>query len=400
MMVTGGRMPFARAGEMGVGGGKMTQPARLQPSVRAELNAAEKAAPKPDAPFARYAEEYPPVGPPEQRIDPKSGKPYLGKAETPEAAEFMKARAKIVKDMQTRGYTPYYDPAKRFHADPSKYPARTVETLQELPAKPETLAKHLENIGAPETRQRLQEAYRKGTKLGDSKDWYAMGQLEADFIKTLGAKKGREAFLDRFGTSMAATTGGADPTSNLLMSSYGNYLRAHYMPYPKAAYEMPSPIGGRYVTGNMTMHHKMLSEGGYAGIGASNPKRHNFARNFIGDLNAATIDEQMTAGMVPGMTKPPPGQYGIYERVLGEEAKKLGIKPANFQDVAWIGFKGTQGKSMISHVNDAIERTHRLTGMPRKEIVERALIKGEIPLYGLGGMIMLEAARETTGDRQ
>lgn len=40
---------------------------------------------------------------------------------------------------------------------------------------------------------------------------------------------------------------------------------------------------------------------------------------------------------------------------------------------------------MINQVNDAIERTHRLTGMPREEIVRRGIIRNEIPVYGLGG---------------
>lgn len=30
---------------------------------------------------------------------------------------------------------------------------------------------------------------------------------------------------------------------------------------------------------------------------------------------------------------------------------------------------------------NAIERTHRLTGMPREDIVRRGLVRGEIPLY-------------------
>jgi hypothetical protein len=38
---------------------------------------------------------------------------------------------------------------------------------------------------------------------------------------------------------------------------------------------------------------------------------------------------------------------------------------------------------MISHVNDAIERTHRLTGMPRDEVFRRGVIRKEIPMYGL-----------------
>ena len=40
------------------------------------------------------------------------------------------------------------------------------------------------------------------------------------------------------------------------------------------------------------------------------------------------------------------------------------------------------------HVNDAIERTRRLTGMPRDEIVRRGLVRGEIPIYGLGGLAL------------
>jgi len=42
-----------------------------------------------------------------------------------------------------------------------------------------------------------------------------------------------------------------------------------------------------------------------------------------------------------------------------------------------------------SHVNDAIERTHRLTGMPRDEIVRRGIVRDEIPIYGLGGLAVM-----------
>jgi hypothetical protein len=41
---------------------------------------------------------------------------------------------------------------------------------------------------------------------------------------------------------------------------------------------------------------------------------------------------------------------------------------------------------MMGHVNDGIERAHRLTGMQRDEIVRRGVIRGEIPLYGGAGL--------------
>ncbi len=39
---------------------------------------------------------------------------------------------------------------------------------------------------------------------------------------------------------------------------------------------------------------------------------------------------------------------------------------------------------MINSINRSIETTHRLTGMPRDEIVRRGLIRKEIPMYGIG----------------
>src|SRR6202051_55703 len=44
---------------------------------------------------------------------------------------------------------------------------------------------------------------------------------------------------------------------------------------------------------------------------------------------------------------------------------------------SWAGFKGENGQPMIQAVNDSVERTHRLTGMPRSEIVRRGIVKGD-----------------------
>jgi hypothetical protein len=62
---------------------------------------------------------------------------------------------------------------------------------------------------------------------------------------------------------------------------------------------------------------------------------------------------------------------GLYEKVLHEEAAKAGVPLQNFQDVGWAGFKNGKdkenagGEPMIHTVNEAIERTHRLPGMPK-----------------------------------
>lgn len=353
--------------------------------------------------YPQYAEKYPDVGPAVTAIDPKSKKEYLAKQLTPEAEAFAKDRLNIQADMDANGYTPFFDPAKRFHVDPKHYPPN-LDTTTIVPAKQSTIDKHMLNIGSEDARARLQAAYKFGSEMPNTTDWYALGQLEKQFIKELGAKEGREAFQNKIATSMAATTGGADPTSNWLMAMYGNYLHANKLPYPQAAYEIPSPIGGRYVTGNMAQHKKFFDAGGFSAIGEANPKRHNFAQDFTGNRNAATMDEQMVSGMTPGVNVPPAGTYGLYERVLAEEAKKAGVPPQNFQDVGWSGFKGMKdknyksGEPFIQTVNESIERTHRLTGMPRDEIVRRGIIKSEIPMYvGAGSLGMSAIADQSRG---
>lgn len=342
------------------------------------------------APYPHLAERYPDVPEPVLAQDKKSGKEYLAKGESPEVKQFMKDRLAIQKQMDEQGYDPYFPPQERFDADPSRYPRETETLTNNVPARPETQAKY-SHLMQPETLARLDEAMQRGMQIPGADRWYQMGQLEKAFIDELGEDAGREAFKERFAKAMAATTGGADPTGNLLAAHYGNYLRATGKEYPSAAWQMPSPVGGRYITGNMEMHRK-LSEPGAALNPDTNPKRYDFQDNFLGHENHATIDEQMMSILEPGGPQAPPNNaYGMYEQPVHEIAKQRGVSPREAQGLMWAGAKqdklgGTfrAGKPMIETVNEAIERTHRLTGMPKDEIVKRGLIKGEIPLYGVG----------------
>lgn len=360
--------------------------------------------PPPERPlFPEYAEEYPAAGSPEWRIDKNTGEGYFGKQLTPEAKAFAKARENVIEDMQRYGYEPFFDVSKRSNVDPANYPPN-VDTTTIIPKKQATIDKHMAEIGSDEARARLQAAYARGKEMPNTDRWYALKQLEDEFIKELGVDAGRKAFQDRVATSMAATTGGADPTSNFLMAMYGNYLRNQHPDVPWSyvpeTHQMPYPIGGRYAAGNMAMHEKVFDQGGFAALGERNPKRHNFSQDFTGNLGAGTMDEQMVSGMTPGKLVPPKGTYGLYERVLAEEAAKVGVPPAEFQGIGWSGFKNmkdptyTQGKPFIEHINESIERTHRLTGMPKDEIMRRGLIYGQIPMYAVMGSIGLGALAE------
>lgn len=332
---------------------------------------------------AKVAANYPDTAPPVLAKDPKTGKEFLQKQNSAEAQAVEKARKAAQKEIDKGNYTPYFNVEDRFYADASKYPLQGRTVTDALPKKQATIDKYTAEFDTPEARERLTTAFREGSKDPNAKDWYAMGQLEAEFIKEFGEKKGREMFKERFADAMSATTGGADPTANLLMASYGNFLRQKGVPQPTAAYEFPYPIGGRFASGNMAMYDKVINQG--AGLqAAKTPKRFDFSANFMGHRDRATIDEQMSGGFRPGLLVPPGDSYGVFEKVVHDLAKAEGVMPANFQDVAWKGLKGVPGKPMIQHVNEAIERTARVTGKRPEEVVRDSLVRGTHPLYSLG----------------
>lgn len=343
---------------------------------------------------------YPKTGPGKPMINER-GKPYFEKVHTPEEAALKKRLHATQRDIKAGHYKPYFDVSKRYDVDVSKYPAGKTTLKEAVPRTAKSIEKYenlIKELG-PEMKKRLRAVFKKGDKIPNSEDWYFMGQLEKEFIGELGEEAGRARFKYQFADSMAATTGGADPTSNFRMAMYGNYLEANKLPFPEHGYQMPHPIGGRYVGGNMAQRKKM-AETNQAGTWTGfeprkNPKRHNFSRDFIGDEMAATIDEQMSTAMVPGMKLPPGPSYGLYEGVMHQVAKQQGVAPRGFQDVAWAGAKGMdEGKPMIQVTNESIERTARETGLTPKEVVIQGIIHSRIPMYGTAGLLGMGAMNE------
>lgn len=397
----------------GVGalGGRQIQPTLPKPGVRpgggdyGDLMPGSQEwrdAPNPAALYPQYAAEYPPVGPPLMQPKDKPSYPgemYAAKRPTPEAAAFAKNRQAIIKDMEANDYPRYFDPEQRFSVDPAHYPLN-VDTRTLLPKTPEVVARNLDKVGTPQMRANLQDAYAKGVALGGdgprstTADWYQMGQLEKELTDALGPQAGRAAFRENLATPMAATTGGMNPQSNLIAAGYYNYLRSRGEPWPLPN-QWPTPVGAQYGEQLGATAQKIADAGGFAGLGGANPKRHNFAADFMGHTDRPTLDEQMTKVMEPGKTSPT--WYGVNEAILAQEAAKAGVSPVRFQEVGWHGIKNTSGTPFIDTVNAAIERNHRLTGMPRAEFVRRAFGTGDIPIYGLGaaaGMGALAAPRE------
>lgn len=348
------------------------------------------------AALTHLADRYPSLIPGILKKDVKTGKEFLGKALSPEEQALQKARNAAQKEIEKGNYQPFFDVSQRAHVNPANYPMQGATISDALPKKAATTAKWAQQFDTPEVAARLRDAYNKAKGDPLTHNWYAMGQLEQEFIKELGPDMGRKMFRERFAEPMAATTGGADPTANLLSAYYGNFMRQAGTPMGGASHELPHPIGGRYIMGNLDQYNKVINQG--AGLTTATPKRFNFASDFMGHQDRPTLDEQMSGIFDPKLAAPPGDSYGVMEGVLNKAAAAEGVSPVNFQEVAWAGQKGTKGKPMIQHVNEAIERTARVTGKSPQDVVRDSLIHARSPLYGgaavgLGGLSQYEDQR-------
>ena len=362
---------------------------------------------------------YPPTRPPEWHFDPKKEKAskiderpgyaasiihgeragerkrvgdYLAKVNSPEALEVRKQVEAAQRDIDAGNYVPMFDVSKRTDVDASKYksgePTQKVAWAKQAKTQQAHRAKAMAN-----GTERLEAAFKEGLEIPDANNWYYMGQLEKAFIKRFGAKEGKARFREKFARPMAATTGGANPKENFRTAMYGNFLRENNIPYPKNAYDMPFPAGGRFISRNIQQHQKLM--GGPLSA-EKNPKRHNFEGNFLGQKEWATVDEQMSGLFDPKLKVPPGDSYGAYEEVIIKLAKKYDVSPREFQEVAWAGAKKTKegkrysgSKPMIQEVNEAIERTARVTGRTPKEVLEIGIMDSKMPIFSQPGSLGL-----------
>ena len=326
-----------------------------------------------------------------KKIDTKGGGPFRRpeKLYTPQEAALQKVRDKAAKEVNAGDYEPYFDISQRKYADNSKYDTSGDTRVEAVPARQDTKDTHNKYLDTPKGRKALNDAYDAGDLDGQSELWYGVGQWEDKYIELLGEKAGREKFEADFAESMAATTGGATPTANMLMGYLGNHIKANNIKMPTEPQNFPHPAGGKYVTGNMGMYDKLITQGGGMAPKAQ-PKRYNFRSNFLGDTSKTTIDDQMSKGMF-GLGAPVPGTYGLAELPVHAEAAKRGVDPIDMQAKAWSGFKGKPGKPMMVDINEAIARTSKITGQSQDEVV-RNVIMNNAPLYGLGaGAVGAEA---------
>ena len=372
-------------------------------AVKAGSKKAEKVAAKLGFDPKEMARRYPELGQQYTTFETDTRKDNFGRLyptryQSAEEKAVEKVRKQAQKEINEGNWTRHYDPAQREHVDPANYPMEGNTRWGATPQDPKTYNNYYDMYNTPEGRQRLLQAYDTGAQFPDMKNWYAMKQWEDDYIKDFGVEEGRKRFRRDFAEGMAATTGGSTPTANFLTTQQLNFRRHTGQDPLGWSIDAQYPVGGRYLQGNVDQYNKMINEG--AGIDLENPKRFDFSGNFMGHKNMATMDEQMTSGLVPGMNVPKGPSYGVAEDVVHKLGAERGVEPANFQDVAWGGLKRMKeiakgkdpakaytGQPMIDVINEAIWRTHRVTGLPLAEVARR-MRAGTIPTYGIGAAVL------------
>jgi hypothetical protein len=340
--------------------------------------------------------DYPDPGPPVIKTDPKKGTTYEGKGITDLGKRATKARALIQKDIDAGNYTPYYNLLERDYADPSSYGLPDVSpTRLNVPKKAETYAKHQAIVQDPEVSARLLAAEAKGAAMPNAGKWYGMKQWQDDYIKDYGREEGLRRFDEDFATPMAATTGGSSPRQNLVNTGYVNLQRERGLPVEEESKRMPTFVGGGKIGGasNMQAANK-YSVRGEPIDPKGNPKRFDFRARFLGKTKTYNvIDDQVMQGFKPGGPGSPEW-YGMNTMEIDRLSDIANRMPEEAQENIWYGLKSekdpsiTSQQPMMQDVNEAIERTSRITGYTPDQVAK--LIRArKIPIYSVAGLGVL-----------
>ena len=349
--------------------------------------------------------EYPQTSFPVSAWDKNKESYYAAKNASPEELALKGARDFAQGEITSgsSAYKPYFDISKRGYVDPTNYPLPGPITTSVIPKQQKTIDAYTAKFQNPEAIQKWDAAYELAKNSPNAHHFYAMDQLEKEYVKAYGPELGRQKFKNEFADQMANTTSGVTPTNNLLTAGYVNHMNASGRPLPGHApgeytgysFDAPHPVQGGRIGANLAQSNKYAEAGNQLNP-LENPKRYNFSGDFMGHPGI-TMDEQM---MTPfGMAAPPKGSYGLAELEGAKQAALKGADPTDWQSVTWAGLKALKdskgkelspeelskiGQPMIEDVNQMIHRTSRVLGISQKEALNQ-LLKNK-PIYGIGAI--------------
>lgn len=180
-------------------------------------------------------------------------KEWYERGSTPETEELADIRRGVRNQLAEQGvqtsqnpggWKPFFDPEKRYYADPTSYPAP--EDIQaSMPKMQKTIDMYRAKVQTPENIVRARQDLELGRTLVDPKTglpagdlWYALEQLQKGLIDEMGPAAGHQRFM-HITDGLAATTSGANPETNLVSTMYGLFLKNNDLPIPTG----PNPAG-------------------------------------------------------------------------------------------------------------------------------------------------------------
>lgn len=356
--------------------------------------------------YSKYAENYPPVDAPllydkvtgrqlqvSSQADADAlvaeGKAFRRKNLPPETQEFAEARRAVERDMKKNGYPPFFNPAERADVDPRNYPGWKDVIAETWPKRPETREKFQNLYVTEDAKRRLIDAHRQGVSDPNSAGILFLKQVEDEYVKLFGPEQGRHLFRTHTAGAIAAASAGLSPKQNALMAHF--LIREHMAgrPLPRNVYEMPYPIGGQFPASNSQSVQRFLETGEF---GSRSPKQHEYYYGMLGEPNVRIIDSRASGAILPGMRAP--AYYAPAAEVMSAAQKEIGAPDARtFVDAVWHG-RGKPGHDdgpLINTLNGVVERTHRLTGIPREQVFKEGWLLKKLPLYGVGAAMFAPA---------
>ena len=250
----------------------------------------------------------------------------------------------------------------------------------------------------PANVRRLNRIAEQGARIGGL-DWYNMQQLHERFIEELGHNYGTVQFIKYLDT-LGATSPRRKVPENVRNASYyykalltgeptpETYLKGGYWRIKK---ETQAP----YPYGMMPIHVQNIENIKAGGLPMlQNPKPPSFTQNLAGNWQPVTIDVHNLRLLSGGRSKddaPKATEYGHLERFQQEQARKLGMDPAQYQASLWLGGAGETGvKSgtdpMLKHFERRVEHTAEQRGQTKEQVL-KDFIHGRAPLLMIPDII-------------
>ena len=281
----------------------------------------------------------------------------------------------------------------------------------------------------PNVAKGLNAAVEKGSKMGGL-EWYNTEPLRENMIGAVG----RTDAPDRYATLMdmvSATSPRARVPDNIRTASYYNYLVRNGMPLPA------KPAAGYgSVAQNLHLQNvsNLVDNGGYDVL--QNPKPASFSSNLQGNQRNVTVDTHNFR--LPGIlardprflatsiktaagkdaevlrpqamlksgeisiddavnrpvywdSKPKANEYGYYEKFQQDQARKLGMTPAQYQASMWVGAGdetglGSAREPFLKTFEARVKYTADRLGVDPKTVL-RDVLSGKTPLLAKGGSV-------------